>query len=77
MKKYKPAKHPKTGAWHIVGYIGNGQYMELSGPFQSILEAEAWITIQHSADRDSRREASFSDWWVPLGRNAAKLAITK
>jgi len=29
MKNYKTANHPKTGKAHVVGYIGNGKYMQI------------------------------------------------
>ena len=50
MKTYKPAKHPKSGQWHVVGHIGGGQYMEISGPFDSQEDAEKWIPGQLKAD---------------------------
>jgi hypothetical protein len=55
MREYKPAKHPKTGKWHAVGYIGGGQYMQIGGPFGSKSKVEKWISIQSRADADSKR----------------------
>jgi hypothetical protein len=50
MRAYKTARHPKTNAWHVVGHIGGGQYMEISGPFASKAHAEKWIPGQLKAD---------------------------
>lgn len=54
MKEYKPAKHPKTGKWHVVGHIGGGKYMQISGPFASKGVAEKWIPGQLKADSAAR-----------------------
>ena len=55
MREYKPAKHPKTGKWHVVGHIGGGQYMQVGGPFESKSKVEKWILTQFRADADAKR----------------------
>ena len=62
MRVYKPAKHPKSGKWHVVGHIGGGQYMQVSGPFASKEHAEKWIPGQMKAD-SAARNGTLN--WVP------------
>jgi hypothetical protein len=56
MRQYKTAKHPKTGKVHVIGYVGSGQWMEISGPHQSLGEAKRACLGYERAERSQRAE---------------------
>ena len=53
--KYKTAKHPNTGKWHVVGKAGR-HWMPVSDGFKSAKEATARMKRQYAADRAAIRE---------------------
>ena len=56
MRQYKTASHPKTGKAHVIGYVGGGRWMEISGPYPSIDEARRACLGYELAERSARAE---------------------
>jgi hypothetical protein len=56
MRTYKTAIHPKTGKPHVVGYVGDGQWMEINGPYPSRVEAERACLTYERAEISEKKE---------------------
>ena len=55
--RYKTAKHPRTGQWHVVGKAGR-YWMPVSKGFSTATQAQARMKRQYAADRAATRELS-------------------
>lgn len=58
MNNYKVVKKPGTSLYFVVGYIGKGQWMQISEGQKTKKNAEALAKNYAAADRDSKRLVS-------------------
>ena len=58
MNNYKVVKKPGTSMYFVVGYIGQGQWMQISEGQKTKKSAEALAKNYTVADRDAKRLVS-------------------
>lgn len=55
-EQYKPAQHPATGAWYVMGNCGGGHFMQMFGPYSTCAECDERCALQRRIDASALRD---------------------